>query len=400
MKIVYEGEIERVRYNAEDNHFFVYQILDEHGVPYEKEIREKVCINQRSGEDDRIRVVTVSVEDEYVEKVRILIGDELFYNEEEQEIHSEEFYKEELENFIKFHNAEYSKLKSFDQNVDFEKNKKLYEEKCDEFDKVEIRKRKMGRISVILFCLFFLFGCIWSIVEDSFDMDGTFFMIGGFLSFILFGVAFVAYAGFVGSSEKNDKIALKKLIYPTFKSLIAPDKFTLQGINKEFFERNIYFNSLFEHKRFLSENTVIGSLNDKKFITSEVRLQCFDSEGYSYDIFNGVFAHKEIAKTSCKRVWVNYSVENDVSNIEVIENNYVISEDYLNSEFKLKLKELGDKYKKYVSLYFEGNIVYIMIDNAKILITPYRLFMTAYKNEIILENMNMIKEYMELAELF
>lgn len=388
-----------------DADFPVMNTLNEASIPYKKEIQEKE-INDL-GSERKGNYLVISVDEQYVEKVKELIGEELCMEDANSnlvqkiggqplnESHAREskllddFYEEEI-----FENA-------FEE-IDIDECKKIFDSIKDKYNKAMELSPKFVVLSAFFGCIFLIIlaGYIYvafSGAQLPIELDNKFIILI-FCSIIIPGVFGTIATISALKISKYEKIFTEKIIKPSLKAFLPECEFTKQGISKEYFKKAEVIEDFKNHYIFESKNKIIGEINSKKIILAEVELK--DKMGLY--IYSATFAKSKIEKWHAQRTQVEvfFDEGKNEPDIEVFQNDSNIEISRVNYSFRDGLLELCQKYNLEFSLDFEGDVVYVLIDDFVLLPEMKKFFKNDFSKENLLKSVNIIKEIIELANLF
>ena len=388
--IIFDEYVERTITNIEEideEEFAIIDILKENNIPYEKEIRKKLELdNYFYWGERKENYLIVMVDKKDLPKVKEVIPEEMFT----QNPSLDDLTKEEIE-----------ELNKIDYKTDDEKiiGEKPYNESIKDMEK-STKKIANARKKVSFYFNFaqILIGITTMVFFIAWITKKPMFYIIDFLILI------VTLRMFSYTTEEEKRITedvqntVETKTKPILASLLEEARYSEQGITDTL--RKTIYKEAYTYKTFASKNRISGD----GYVAAEVDL-IGTEEGtfkeYQRD-FYGICVKAKSKKHNHEALYVEILPdERDPRKLHVDGYINYFKVDTLSEEFIEKAKELEEKYSAPVTLYYIADVVIIMIENEKFDLKPEEID----GNKIgrieakVKRKIELITDYIELSEL-
>lgn len=397
MRVIYDedicSQIESVEEIHEDT-IEILELLKELNIPYEKEIRMKLepaAYNEWENRCAKYLVILVAEED--VQKVRENIPAELCCINKR---------------FSEFSEKEKTKINKIDYATEDEKIIEPSENYEHSLKKVLENRRKcktyetVGFLCAISVMLVFLLGAVIAaavLARETPDEK---------LGELVFGISFVVVIvlGIITGIARH-KLTKAKLEAgkfsdaPIFANLLKPAIYTKNGM--EDILQNTAYKEIYNYKKFASKNKI--SDESENYIAAEVTLEpSYEVVVENANEFQGIVVKTKSKKHFEEGLLVEIAPDGMYSkNIrcEAYRDLYEIDASIISDEFKERAQELDKKYGMLISMYYIGDVVFIMIDAETFDLKSYEISAKSVEEiEVKLnKKIELIKDYIELADL-
>ena len=397
MRVIYDEDICEQIQSVDEIHedtIEILELLKELNIPYEKEIRMKLDSSNYDGWEERaVKYLAILVAEENLPKVRENIPEELccitkrfseLSEEEKQRLNTIDFATEE-DKIIK-------PIENYEASLE-----KVLEDK---------RKRKnieaVGVLCALSVMIVFLLtaviaGAAATGATPNEKLAELIFGIGILIMLVLTIITGVARHKLKKAMSEAGKFSDA----PIFAQLLKPAIYTQNGM--EDILQDTAYKEIYGYKKFASKNKI--SDENENYIAAEVTLQ----PSYEVVMENAIEFQGIVVKTKSKKhfeegVLVEIVPDGMYSkNIrcEVYKELYEADASIISEDFKERAQELDKKYGMLISLYYFGDVVFIMIDAETFDLKSYEI---SAKNVEEIEaklkgKIELIKDYIELADL-
>ena len=388
--IIFDEYIERTITNIEEideEEYAIIEILKENKIPYEKEIRKKLELdNYFYWGERKENYLIVMVDKQDLPNATEVIPEEMFTENPSLD----DLTKEEIE-----------ELNKIDYETDDEKSigEKTYDESLKDMEKstkniANARKKVsfyfyLAQMLLVITPMFFVIALITK-TPMLYIID-----------FLILIVAFKIYSY---TNEEKKKIAeavqntVETKTKPILAGILEKAKFSEAGINDTL--QNTIYKDAYTYQIFESKNRISGD----EYVAAEVDLIGMEEgefKEYKRD-FYGICVKAKSKKHNHEALYVEI-LPDEIDPRKLHIDGYVnyFKVDVLSEEFIKKAKELEEKYSAPVTLYYIADVVFIMIENEKFDLRPEEI--TGSKIEKIeaklKRKIELITDYIELADL-
>ncbi len=384
--------------------FSVLNLLNEASIPYDKTLQEKVIDDFGALYTELFLVI--SVEEQYVEKVKELIGEELCM---------QSAISESIQNIggesINASNAEKSKeLDDFyEEDIIEDDSEQLDVEECQNiFYSLKDKYIKMTETRKKLICAYAIVGIFLTVIIMGYmffhalQETQTPLITKEFIAFMVIAFSIIGVIGILGGINasiitKYNKIAKEKIVKPIVNTFLPGCKFSNQGISQKYYEKTEELP--FKCSKFESENKIVGEIDSKKIIISEVTLIPRDKYVFPYSC---CFVKSKLEKWHSKETCVNIFFNDDIEafDLEILQDDIIIKKDKVNFDFVEDILALGQKYMLDFSLRYTGDVVILKLDYFNVFPDYKEIFENDFSKDVILKNVNIIKEILNIANWF
>ena len=397
MRVIYDEDICEQIQSVDEIHedtIEILELLKEHGIPYEKEIRMKLDSSNYDGWEERaVKYLAILVAEEDLPKVKECIPEELCCI---------------TKRFSELSEEEKQKLNTIDFATEEDKIIKPIENYEASLEKVLENKRERKNIEAVgILCalsvmIVFLLtaviaGAVVTGATPNEKLAELIFGIGILIMLVLTIITGVARHKLKKAMSEAGKFSDA----PIFAQLLKPAIYTQNGM--EDILQDTAYKEIYGYKKFASKNKI--SDENENYIAAEVTLQ----PSYEVVMENAIEFQGIVVKTKSKKhfeegVLVEIVPDGMYSkNIrcEVYKELYEADARVISDDFKERAQELDKKYGMLISLYYFGDVVFIMIDAETFDLKSYEI---SAKNVEEIEaklkgKIELIKDYIELADL-
>ena len=387
--MVYEEELERKVKSIEDidvENIPVISLLKDEGVPYEIEIREKIDYERFNEWDSRYnKYLVIYVANEHIEKLKNVFPEEfLFIKPKFSELPEEE---------QKRINDVESELCIEDDFADAN-----FERAMENWNGI-INENKKTFKAIFKIIMILILGIIIGI---AFIMAQQ-ITIGIYVMFFTLIPCLI-----IEMSEKrrtnrglaNRETTLKE----AYAALVKPAKYMTATVNEDFFKGTV-FEEIYANTPIETANKLSLNENGQCYVATDVEAwldSVFQEEPIK--ILDGICIKTKTNKYVDEPMLIDISAEynqktkEEKLKIETLCNGYLIGNEMISSEFEKRAKELDKKYGVAVSMYYIGNVAYIMIDAYNL---SFQTLGGKYSRDLeaLKEEAQVINEYVELAKM-
>ena len=386
MRVIYDEDICEQIQSVDEIHedtIEILELLKEHGIPYEKEIRMKLDSSNYDGWEERaVKYLAILVAEEDLPKVKECIPEELCCI---------------TKRFSELSEKEKQKLNTIDFTTYEASLEKVLENKRERKNIETVGILCALSVMIVFLLTGLIAGAVATGATPNEKLAELIFGIGIFIMLVLTIITGVARYKLKKAMSEAGKFSDA----PIFAQLLKPAIYTQNGM--EDILQNTAYKEIYGYKKFASKNKI--SDENENYIAAEVTLQ----PSYEVVMENAIEFQGIVVKTKSKKhfeegVLVEIVPDGMYSkNIrcEVYKELYEADASIISEDFKERAQELDKKYGMLISLYYFGDVVFIMIDAETFNLKSYEISANNVEEiEAKLKGkIELIKDYIELADL-